>query len=190
MFAVVRSGGRQFKASLGTVLELEKLAGNVGDVVELEVLLAGTAGKVTAEILKQGKGDKVIIFKKRRRHNSRRKNGHRQYLTTVQIVELGGKKIEQKDKRKIITRTAPVKQTKEQKAANAKKSAEKASKAKLEKAVTEEKTAKAPKKQPTGKKPAGGTGNSAKPEGRGTINTKSQNSSTKPAAPRKVNPGK
>jgi len=195
MFAVVKSGGRQFKAALGTVLELEKLPGNVGDVVELQVLFAGAgvSGKVNAEILKQGKGDKVIIFKKRRRHNSRRKNGHRQHLTTVQIVELGGKKIEEKNKRKIITRTAPVKMTKEQKAARDQKIAAKTSQAKLDKAVKEEKAAK-PAKAKTGeakpakKKPAVNT--SAKPEAHHAAPKNQNAGGAKPSAPRKVNPGK
>ena len=196
MFAVVRSGGRQFKASLGTVLELEKLEGKVGDVVELEVLLAGVGatGKVAAEILKQGKGEKVIIFKKRRRHNSRRKNGHRQHLTTVQIVELGGKKIEDKAKRRIVTRTAPLKMTKEDKAARDERAAEKAYTKKLETSMNEEK-AKPAKKAPakTGEAKAAkksAAPKAAKPEGHHSAPKNQNAGGAKPAAPRKVNPGK
>ena len=97
MYAVVRAAGKQYKASLGDILSLEKIDGNPGDKIDLEVLISGDATKselggkikVTAEIIEFVKGDKVIAFKKRRRHNSRRKRGHRQNHTTVQIVQMG-----------------------------------------------------------------------------------------------------
>ena len=99
MFAIVRTGGKQYRVAAGDKITVEKLAGAVGDKVELgDVLLAGegdtlkpTAGlSVAAEIVAQGKGEKVIIFKKKRRHNYRRKNGHRQFHTLLKIVSIGG----------------------------------------------------------------------------------------------------
>lgn len=99
MFAIVRTGGKQYRVAAGDKITVEKLAGSVGDKVELgDVLLAGegdtlrpTAGlSVAAEIVAQGKGEKVIVFKKKRRHNYRRKNGHRQFHTLLKIVSIGG----------------------------------------------------------------------------------------------------
>ena len=98
MFAIVRTGGKQYRVAAGDKIVVEKLAGEVGDSVELgDVLLAGegdslqsTAGlKVGAEIVAQGRGEKVIVFKKKRRHNYRRRNGHRQYHTLLKIVSIG-----------------------------------------------------------------------------------------------------
>jgi large subunit ribosomal protein L21 len=99
MFAIFKSGGKQYKAKAGDVLKLEKLEGEQGSTIQLhDVLLfsdaetvlgdAATKGKILAEVLEQGKGEKVIVFKKKRRHNYRRKNGHRQLLTTVRITEI------------------------------------------------------------------------------------------------------
>lgn len=94
MFAVVRTGGKQYRVAADDKIIVEKLDGAAGDTVTLETLMLGdgsalTAGGVTAEIIAQTKGDKVIIFKKRRRHNYRRKNGHRQQLTVLKIVSVG-----------------------------------------------------------------------------------------------------
>jgi large subunit ribosomal protein L21 len=97
MFAVIRTGGKQYKVANGDVISVEKLEGTAGDKVEIsEVLMAGnkigapllSGAKVLAEIVKQFRDDKVIIFKKRRRHNYRRKKGHRQYLTEIKITEI------------------------------------------------------------------------------------------------------
>ena len=98
MFAVIRTGGKQYKVTSGDVIAVEKLAGNAGDTVEIsDVLMAGqkigTAqtplkAKVTAEIVSQFRDEKVVIFKKRRRHNYRRKKGHRQYLTEIKITDI------------------------------------------------------------------------------------------------------
>ena len=98
MFAVIRAGGKQYKVAANDVLFLEKLAGDSGDEVEFKEILALGEGAsttfgaplvsgalVTATVLEQKQGDKVIVFKKRRRQNSRRKNGHRQLLTVVRI---------------------------------------------------------------------------------------------------------
>ncbi len=98
MFAVVRTGGKQYRVAAGDKIVVEKLAGNAGDTVSLgDVLLAGDGGEikptsglsVSAEIVAQAKGDKVIVFKKKRRHNYRRKNGHRQQHTILKILSVG-----------------------------------------------------------------------------------------------------
>jgi large subunit ribosomal protein L21 len=98
MFAVVRTGGKQYRVAAGDKIAVEKLAGEAGDTITLgDVLLAGEgdtlsdAGKVTvsAEIIAQAKSEKVIVFKKRRRHNYRRKNGHRQQMTLLRITDVG-----------------------------------------------------------------------------------------------------
>ena len=98
MFAVVRTGGKQYRVAAGDKIAVEKLAGEAGDTVTLgDILLAGEgdsiadASKVTvsAEIIAQAKSEKVIVFKKRRRHNYRRKNGHRQQMTLLRITDVG-----------------------------------------------------------------------------------------------------
>jgi large subunit ribosomal protein L21 len=105
MFAIVRTGGKQYRVSAGDKIAVEKLAGNAGDTIELgDVLLAGDGGelkeagkiKVAAEIIAQAKSEKVTVFKKRRRHNYRRKAGHRQQMTLLRIVQVGDSKVEQK----------------------------------------------------------------------------------------------
>ena len=98
MFAVVRTGGKQYRVHPGDKIVVEKLEGNAGDRVTLgDVLLAGDGGSlkstdgltVAAEIVAQAKADKVTVFKKRRRHNYRRKKGHRQQHTILKIVAIG-----------------------------------------------------------------------------------------------------
>ena len=105
MFAVVRTGGKQYRVHPGDKIVVEKLDGNAGDKVTLgDVLLAGDGGSlkstqgltVAAEIIAQAKGDKVTVFKKRRRHNYRRKQGHRQLHTILRITAIGDVKAEQK----------------------------------------------------------------------------------------------
>jgi large subunit ribosomal protein L21 len=100
MFAVIKTGGKQYRVAADDVLKVEKVAGNPGDIVEFgEVLVVGgdtptlgtptVAGAIVAgEVLEQGRGPKVIAFKKRRRKNSRRKRGHRQEFTLVRITEI------------------------------------------------------------------------------------------------------
>jgi large subunit ribosomal protein L21 len=114
MFAVVRTGGKQYRVAAGDKIVVEKLDGEAGAKVTLgDVLLAGEGGDlkatdgltVAAEIVAQAKGEKVIIFKKRRRHNYRRKNGHRQQHTILKILSIGGE--------------APAKKTKKAKAETA-----------------------------------------------------------------------
>ncbi len=98
MFAIVRTGGKQYRVATGDKIAVEKLPGNAGDTVSLgDVLLAGDGGEVkdvaglivSAEIIAQERGEKVIVFKKRRRHNYRRKQGHRQSLTLLRITAVG-----------------------------------------------------------------------------------------------------
>jgi len=99
MFAVVRTGGKQYRIAADQKIIVDRLPGEAGDTVTLgDVLLMGEAGDlkagagqtVTAEIVAQTKGDKIIVFKKKRRHNYRRKNGHRQDHTVLKIVAIGG----------------------------------------------------------------------------------------------------
>ena len=101
MFAIVRTGGKQYRVAAGDKIVVEKLAGAAGDTVTLsDVLFAGDGGEakstdgltVAAEIVAQAKADKVTVFKKKRRHNYRRKRGHRQQLTILKILSIGGKK--------------------------------------------------------------------------------------------------
>lgn len=102
-FAVIKTGGKQYKVAANDVLKIEKLDAQAGDIVTFdEVLMVGdTIGAplvegalVAAELIETRKQKTVIIFKKRRRHNSRRRNGHRQLLSTVRITEIltGGAK--------------------------------------------------------------------------------------------------
>jgi large subunit ribosomal protein L21 len=103
MYAVIKTGGKQYRVSQGERLRVEKLAGNVGDTVTLgEVLLVGagdgvkvgaplvSGAKVEAKIVAQDRSPKVIIFKFRRRKNYRRKTGHRQPFTALEITGITG----------------------------------------------------------------------------------------------------
>ncbi len=101
MFAVIKTGGKQYKVAENDVIKVEKLAGASNDTIEFEeILMVGNGGtvqigtpcvakaKVCGTILEQTKGDKIIVFKKKRRHNYRRKNGHRQLLTVIRITDI------------------------------------------------------------------------------------------------------
>ena len=103
MYAVIKTGGKQYRVAQGDRLRVEKLAGNVGDTVSLgEVLLVGqgdgvkvgdplvSGAKVEAKIVAQDRGKKIIIFKFRRRKNYRRKTGHRQPFTALEITGITG----------------------------------------------------------------------------------------------------
>lgn len=107
MFAVIKTGGKQYKVAADDVLTIEKLTAEAGDTVTFdEVLMVGAEGDVTigsplvegasvvAELVEQKRDKKVIIFKKKRRQNYRRKNGHRQHLSVVRITDIltGGAK--------------------------------------------------------------------------------------------------
>ena len=95
MFAIFKTGGKQYKVQKDDVLAVEKLDAEK-EVVFDEVLMAGdkvgapvvSGAKVKAEVLSQTRGEKVIVFKKKRRHNYRRKQGHRQYLTVIKITDI------------------------------------------------------------------------------------------------------
>ncbi len=100
MYAVIRTGGKQYKVTKDTVLKVESLAGEVGSKLTLsEVLLVGgdtpkigaplvAGASVACEILEHGQGDKVLAFKKKRRKNTHRKRGHRQHFTKVKVLEI------------------------------------------------------------------------------------------------------
>jgi len=100
MFAVIKTGGKQYRVAADDLLKVEKIKGEPGEIVQFgEVLVVGgepaTIGtptiegaSVAAEVVEQGRGPKVIAFKKRRRKNSRRKRGHRQEFTLVRITEI------------------------------------------------------------------------------------------------------
>jgi large subunit ribosomal protein L21 len=100
MFAVIKTGGRQYRVVPDDVLEIGKIAGDVGTIVQLgEVLVLGgdtpvlggptvAGASVAAEVLQHKRGPKVISFKKRRRKNSRRKRGYRDEITVLRITEI------------------------------------------------------------------------------------------------------
>lgn len=149
MFAIVRTGGKQYRVAAGDKIAVEKIEGAAGDTVSLgDILLAGDGGEVkdakgltvSAEIIAQTRGEKVIVFKKRRRHNYRRRNGHRQSLTLLRILSVGEAK-----------KAAPKKE------AAPKEDAAPAAEAKAapaEKKATAPKKAAAPKAEAAEKKPA------------------------------------
>lgn len=149
MYAVVVTGGKQYRVTAGDTINVEKLEGNLGDIVKLDQVLT-LSGKdksevgaptvagalVEAQIVGQFKGDKVIIFKKKRRHNYRRKNGHRQLHTALHIVSIaqGGTSLVKADaidlkargEKKAAQKAAEPKMTKEAKPAAKKEAAPKA----------------------------------------------------------------
>jgi large subunit ribosomal protein L21 len=103
MYAVIRTGGKQYRVAQNEVVFVEKLEGEPGSTITLsDILLVGegataktgtptlAGATVTATVLEQKRDDKVLVFKKKRRHNYRRKNGHRQSLTVLRITEING----------------------------------------------------------------------------------------------------
>jgi large subunit ribosomal protein L21 len=100
MFAVIKTGGKQYRVAAQDMLKVDRLKGEPGEIVQFgEVLLVGgdsvtlgtptiSGASVAAEVLQQGRGPKIIAFKKRRRKNSRRKRGFRQEFTLVRITEI------------------------------------------------------------------------------------------------------
>ncbi len=127
MFAVIKTGGKQYRVAADDQITIERLTGDVGDAITFDnVLMIGNGDDikigaplldgltVAGEIIEQHRGKKVITFKKRRRQNSRRKKGHRQLLTTVRITEIagdsdGGKKPAKKAEPKKAKDEAPAK---------------------------------------------------------------------------------
>mgnify|MGYP001162055504 FL=1 len=164
MFAVVRTGGKQYRVAAGDKIVVEKMAGNAGDTVSLgDVLFAadGSEAKaiaglaVSAEIIAQAKADKIIVFKKKRRHNYRRKAGHRQQHTILKILSVGApekkaapKKVEAAPLAEAVLETKPVKEAAPKKVAAPKAEAKPA--------------AEAPAKKPAAKKPAAKKADAAK----------------------------
>lgn len=143
MFAVFKSGGKQYKVAPNDVVKLEKLEGEAGTKVKFtEVLSVADGDKVEVgaplvdkaviegEILEQRKAPKVLIFKKRRRKNSRRKNGHRQCETVVRVISINGKGAEKKaaPAKKEEKAAAPKAEKKTESKAAPKKAARKAEK--------------------------------------------------------------
>jgi large subunit ribosomal protein L21 len=100
MYAVIKTGGKQYRVAPNDVIKVEKIGGEAGSTVELDqVLMVGgeapqvgtplvAGARVVATVLEQGKGPKVLVFKKRRRKNSRRRNGHRQQLTVLRVTDI------------------------------------------------------------------------------------------------------
>ena len=171
MYAVIRTGGKQQKVAPGAVIKVEKLEGEAGSTVTLDDVLAigddkgltvGTptvdGASVTAEVLEQTRSAKIIVFKKKRRKNYRRKKGHRQHLTVLRVTDINGpgvKKAAKPAAQKAETKTetkAEAKPAAETKPA-AKKAPAKKAEAKSE-AKSEAKPAakKAPAKKPAAKK--------------------------------------
>ena len=170
-FAVIKTGGKQYKVAANDVIKIEKLEAEAGDIVTFDqVLMVGdTIGAplvegalVAAELVETRKQKTVIIFKKRRRHNSRRRNGHRQLLSTVRITEIltGGAKPTIKaaakaEKTEAVTEKAPAKKTEtkaaapkaEKAEAPAKKPATKKAAAAKDESAAEKPAKKAPAKK-------------------------------------------
>jgi large subunit ribosomal protein L21 len=101
MFAIIQSGGKQYRVAEGDVLRLESLVAEPGDVVELPVMMVAgedvkvgspllDGASVKAEVVSHGRGDKIYIYKFKAKANYRRKNGHRQPYTEVRITEIAG----------------------------------------------------------------------------------------------------
>ena len=164
MFAVIRTGGKQYRVAPNDVIEVEKIAGKPGEIIELaEVLLLGgdspktgnptiAGALVAAEVLEQTRGDKVVVFKKKRRKGYRRKKGHRQDLTALRITEIltDGKKpskaAAKPEPKKAEKKPAPPKVEKvEKKPAAAKKAEPKKAEAKKETKPARKPAAKAAK---------------------------------------------
>lgn len=122
MFAIIKTGGKQYRVAKDDVIKVEKLAGAAGDQLTLgEVLAYGSGDDVTvgapfvsgasvlAEVVEQARGPKILWFKKRRRQNSKRKGGHRQDLTVLKVLDIttGGDKPAKKSKAKAKAEDAP-----------------------------------------------------------------------------------
>jgi large subunit ribosomal protein L21 len=165
MFAVIRTGGKQYRVAPNDIIEVEKIAGKPGEIIELgEVLLLGgdspktgnptiAGALVAAEVLEQTRGDKVIVFKKKRRKNYRRTKGHRQALTALRITEIltDGKKPS-----KVAAKPESKKAEKKPEAAKAEKKPAAAKKPEPKKAEAKKETkpARKPAAKPAARKPA------------------------------------
>ncbi len=172
MFAVIKTGGKQYKVAPNDVLRVEKLAGEPGDLVEFGAVLAigGEAGvtlgaplvegaMVAAEVVEQGRADKIIVFKKKRRKNHRRRNGHRQHETVLRVTEIltDGKKPSKAASKAKVAKAEPAPEAEAAPAAKAAPKKAAAKKAPAEKAPAKKKAAPkkaAPKKAMAQKTPA------------------------------------
>lgn len=98
MFAVIKTGGKQYHVKPGDIIKVEKIEGQAGDQIQLETLYTSVEGKVSfekgssvsAEIINQDRHDKIIVFKKKRRQNYRRLHGHKQHTTVLRVTSIGG----------------------------------------------------------------------------------------------------
>ena len=151
MYAIVKTGGKQYKVTPGDIIEVEKLDAAEGDRVDLEVICvvdgdkveadpskaAGT--KVTAVVLEQFKGDKQLVFKFKKRKNYKRTKGHRQQLTRIQIEAVGSEKakVEKKAAKKADEKPAKKDEAKKHAKAEAKEEVKAEAKAVDEKPVVE-----------------------------------------------------
>ena len=157
MYAIVKTGGKQYTVKAGDVLDVEKLEGAEGDKLDLQVLLVRdgkktisdpkelSGVKVVAQIVEQHKGDKVLVFKFKKRKGYKRTRGHRQQLTRICIVELNGEKAEAPKKREERSAAAKADKKAAKKPVADKKPADKKEAAKAEAPAKEAKAAKADK---------------------------------------------
>lgn len=162
MYAVIRTGGKQYRVAPEDIIEIEKVAGEAGEIVQFgEVLMLGgdkpqfgapliDGASVAAQVIEQKRADKILVFKKKRRKNYRRKKGHRQHLTAVRITEIltGGKK----PSKAAAAKPAPAK--KDEKADAKKPAAKKADEKPKAEAKAKAPAKKADEKKPAAKKPA------------------------------------
>jgi len=143
MFAVVKTGGKQYKVAAEDIITIEKISGDAGEIVQLsEVLMLGGSGdaqvgapfiegaSVAAEVLDQNRARKIKVFKKKRRQNYRRKAGHRQHQTILRVTEIltDGKKPSAKPAKKAAPKKAEAKKAAPKKAEAKKAPAKKADK--------------------------------------------------------------
>jgi len=166
MFAVIKTGAKQYKVAVGDVIKVEKLDGEAGSKVSLDnVLMVGddkgvkvgtptiSGTSVTAEILEQARAGKIIVFKKKRRHNYRRKAGHRQEQTVLRITDIGKAAAKKAAPKKAAAKKEEPKAKAEAKKAPAKKAPAKKAEAKKE-APKKAAPKKAAAKKPAAKKTA------------------------------------
>ena len=123
MFAVIKTGGKQYKVATNDVIKVERLAGEAGDVVQLDQVLAiagedgtmtlGTpmleGATVSATLLEQSRADKIVVFKKKRRQNYRRKAGHKQLETVLRVTEISASGAKAAPKKAAAKKAAPKK---------------------------------------------------------------------------------
>ncbi len=111
MFAIVRTGGKQYRVAAGDKIVVEKLDGAAGAQITLGDVLFTSTGEsgvtVSAEVVAQAKADKIIVFKKKRRHNYRRRNGHRQQHTILKILSVGAAEATKAPAKKAKAAAAP-----------------------------------------------------------------------------------